>query len=489
MIPLCRNILMLAVFLAPVAFARELMPTSEAPRAVDDDFLRVELGGQRVGTLHIRRVEGEGRVLTREQMTLTLGRGGTRMVIRSDQRQEESADGRPISFASRTDAAGSISEWEGRIDDDGRLTVDVHRGHAPRTETLPWPENALLSEGLRLAQLRHGFRPGTRYQLKGFDMGGLQPYNMDVSVGEAVKLDINGRSETLIPITQTLRMERGSTESTAWVRRDGTLRRSQLSVMGLELTMTACDEVCDDDVMDETDVLAATLTRAPRPLTLPERHQPLTLLIEASASAEGSMAALGEVPGQHLERADDGRYRLRIDPDGDNRPLPGADDLRATRWLQSDDPAILRFAKRSSRGQDDARGIMTALERAVRSHISNKSLRVGYASASETLHSREGDCTEHAVLLAALARASGIPARVATGLVYTDRYGELRDAFIPHAWVQAWVDGRWRGYDAALDGMDTGHIAIGVGDGDPYRYYQGMSLPGNLKIIEARAAR
>ncbi len=131
---------------------------------------------------------------------------------------------------------------------------------------------------------------------------------------------------------------------------------------------------------------------------------------------------------------------------------------------------------------------MSALERAVRSHVSNKSLRVGYASASETLHSREGDCTEHALLLAALARASGIPARVATGLVYTDQNAGQRDVFIPHAWVQAWVDGQWRGYDAALNGMDSGHLAIGVGDGDPYRYYQGMSVLGNLKIIDAGAA-
>ena len=54
--------------------------------------------------------------------------------------------------------------------------------------------------------------------------------------------------------------------------------------------------------------------------------------------------------------------------------------------------------------------------------------------------------------------------------------------------MQAWVDGKWRGYDAALNGMDSGHLAIGVGDGDPYRYYQGMSVLGNLKIVDAGSA-
>ena len=106
----------------------------------------------------------------------------------------------------------------------------------------------------------------------------------------------------------------------------------------------------------------------------------------------------------------------------------------------------------------------------------------------DTLASQEGDCTEHAVLLAALARASGIPARVATGLVYADSYAGRRDVFIPHAWVQAWVDGRWRGYDAALNGFDSGHLGFNVGDGDPYRYYQGMALLGRLRIVDVVAS-
>jgi len=487
MLPLFRPAL-IATLLAALAPTHAPAADAGATPAVDEAFFRVELDGQRVGTLHTQRIEGEQRVMTRERMSMTLGRSGTRLTISSDQRQEETRDGRPLGFASRTDAAGSVSEWEGRIDDSGRLRIDVSRGNAPRIEEMPWPSGALLAEGLRLEQDRHGLEPGTRYRLTAFDLDGLQAYDIDVEVGKPIDLLVNGRSEQLIPVEQTLHFPRGTTESTGWVRRDGTLRRSRLSVMGLELTMTACDRACDQDALDDTDVLAATLTRSPRPLTLPERHQPLELLLQAEGAAAAAMDTLGEVPGQRLSRDAEGGYRLRIDPVGDAGPPPGPDDLRATRWLQSDDPKLLDFARSHSHGRDGAASIMTALERAVRAHISNKSLRVGYASASETLHSREGDCTEHALLLAALARASGIPARVATGLVYTDRYGSQRDVFIPHAWVQAWVDGKWRGYDAALNGMDSGHLAIGVGDGDPYRYYQGMSILGNLKIVDAGSA-
>ncbi|MCB1560431.1 MAG: transglutaminase domain-containing protein [Xanthomonadales bacterium] len=477
-----RLALLASLLFTPLAAARD------GASAVDESFFRVDLDGHRVGTLHSQRIAGDDRVMTRERMSMTLGRGGTQLTISSDRRQEETSDGRPIRFATRTDAAGSVSEWEGDIDADGSLRIDVQRGNAPRLEQMPWPRGALLSEGLRLEQTRHGYKAGTRYRMKAFDTDGLQAYDIDVEVGEAAAMEVNGRKEHLIPVRQRLHFPRGTTESTSWVRADGTLRRSQLPVMGLELTMTACDHACDQDAVDDTDVLAATLTRSPRPLTLPERHRPLELLLEAEGAAATSMHSLGEVPGQQVNPdSQSGRYRLRIDPLGAIGSPPGPDDLRATRWLQSDDPKLLDFARSHADGHDSAGSIMAALEKAVRSHISDKSLRIGYASASETLHSREGDCTEHALLLAALARASGIPARVATGLVYSDRYAGQRDVFIPHAWVQAWVGGKWRGYDAALNGMDSGHLAIGVGDGDPYRYYEGMSVLGNLKIIDVEA--
>jgi hypothetical protein len=95
---------------------------------------------------------------------------------------------------------------------------------------------------------------------------------------------------------------------------------------------------------------------------------------------------------------------------------------------------------------------------------------------------REGDCTEHALLLAAAGRALGIPTRVAVGLAYIDQFAGRKNAFVPHAWAQAWIDGRWTSFDAALGGFDSGHIALAVGSGDPATFYGSINLLGNLKI-------
>ena len=75
---------------------------------------------------------------------------------------------------------------------------------------------------------------------------------------------------------------------------------------------------------------------------------------------------------------------------------------------------------------------------------------------SETFDRREGDCTEHAMLLAALCRARQIPARVAIGLVYYPS----ADGFAYHMWTEVWIEDRWIPLDATLGlgGIGGAHL-------------------------------
>jgi hypothetical protein len=72
----------------------------------------------------------------------------------------------------------------------------------------------------------------------------------------------------------------------------------------------------------------------------------------------------------------------------------------------------------------------------------------GWDLASTVATRREGDCTEHAVLTAALARLYGQPARVVVGIVLISRDTE-HQAF-GHAWAEMLEDGEWVVADAAL---------------------------------------
>jgi len=96
-------------------------------------------------------------------------------------------------------------------------------------------------------------------------------------------------------------------------------------------------------------------------------------------------------------------------------------------------------------------------------------------SAREVLRSRRGDCNEHAVLLTALARAVGIPARVVAGAVY------LEDGFYYHAWSELWV-GRWLSADAVLDQIPTDATHVKLIEGGPERHLQLAEVIGRLSF-------
>ncbi|MGD9201101.1 MAG: transglutaminase domain-containing protein, partial [Chitinispirillia bacterium] len=96
--------------------------------------------------------------------------------------------------------------------------------------------------------------------------------------------------------------------------------------------------------------------------------------------------------------------------------------------------------------------------------------------------SQEGDCTEHAVLTAAMCRAAGIPSRIAVGIAYVDTFLGRKNIFVPHAWTQVFIQGKWYSIDAALGSSDARRITFKTGDGSPSDFFSQINTIGNLKI-------
>lgn len=166
-----------------------------------------------------------------------------------------------------------------------------------------------------------------------------------------------------------------------------------------------------------------------------------------------------------------------------------ADARRATFWLQSDHPRLQRFVRNIANANISDTEKMNRLSASATRRM-NEIDFTGHVSALEALQRGSGDCTETAVLLAALGRAAGIPTRVASGIVYSRaRYHGVSHTFMPHAWTLAYVDGEWRSFDMALDGFDASHIAFTISDGDPDMIAAGHRQAGLLEwdaITEVR---
>ena len=96
-------------------------------------------------------------------------------------------------------------------------------------------------------------------------------------------------------------------------------------------------------------------------------------------------------------------------------------------------------------------------------------------NALETLENKKGDCNEHAVLLAAMARAANIPARIETGLVYT------RGRFYYHAWNILYL-GEWITADASFGQIPADVTHVRFTRGDMMDQTDLVQVIGNLKI-------
>lgn len=157
------------------------------------------------------------------------------------------------------------------------------------------------------------------------------------------------------------------------------------------------------------------------------------------------------------------------------------DALKSTAWLQSDDPRLHAIADPIVRMQVSDTRKMELLVHAAQQVLVEVN-ESGHYSALEAIKRHSANCSETAVVLAALGRAAGIPTRVANGLIYTaEPYFGVSNAFIPHSWTLAYVDGQWKSFDAAMDVFDSTHIALTVGDGDERSVLAAAQLGGVLQ--------
>jgi len=138
--------------------------------------------------------------------------------------------------------------------------------------------------------------------------------------------------------------------------------------------------------------------------------------------------------------------------------------LKASTFLNAEDPVIVSLARKAVGTEKDPLEKADRLRRFVTDFVVLKDLSVGLATASEVARSKQGDCTEHAVLLAAMARAAGIPARCVGGLVYVSEMIGRKNIFGFHMWTQVWIAGEWVDIDAGLrqTECDPSHIAMMV---------------------------
>lgn len=437
-------------------------------RAAEERWYALRLRGEPVGWLRDAVREEDGRIASEESLRLSLLRGGETLLIELSGRFVETPDGTPLDAEStQRVGAGEVvrrTRFEG-----AEVEVTVLEGGRRTTARRPAPEGPWLAPAARERFVRAEIARGAReVRFRTVDFTG-DPAPLDTVMrraGEEI-LEVGGKVVPALAWDVELSLLPGVTVREYTDGQGRSLSQTLELLPGVPLTAEIADRDLATAPVRPVELLAATLVSPEGRFAAPRR---LRRAVYSVRSTDPSWAGPAPTGVQRVAPEGRGCWRVTVDleaPQAGGEP-PGEEFRRPSTYVGSDDPAVERLAAEAlvGAGPSDAEAA-EALRRFVRRFVRTKDLSVGLATASEVARTRQGDCTEHAVLLAALLRARGIPSRMASGLVYLDRFLGRDAVFGYHMWTQAWLaqgagPGRWVDLDAALDDapFDAAHLAL-----------------------------
>ncbi|HYE02062.1 MAG TPA: transglutaminase-like domain-containing protein [Phycisphaerales bacterium] len=463
-----------------------------------DRWYVLHLAGTRAGWMHTLQSTANGRITTTTRTELTIRRGAAALSVAVRSEFVETADGRPVRMLSSQSmgAAPVVSEWTFGPTD---VTQSIKRGrNRPVTTVLSLPEGPLMAPAAAARHVAERIAAGDgTIAVRTLDPTiGAEPVTVTHTVLGREEVPVQGRPVAAVKLSTVVSAVPGVT-TISHVDDQGLPLVTSTSLGGLQVTTTLADQAVARAPADGAapELMHSTLVRPDRPIERARQTRRASYLLSVPAGHE--LPELPTAGSQRTQRLSAQAARVRVLP-AEPVVSPEADPkahLAANASLDFADPAVARLVARALKNAPaDPAARAEALRGFVSAHIRTKDLGVGFAGASEVATSRQGDCTEHGVLLAAMLRADGIPSRVVTGLIYVDRLGPDRGVFGYHMWTQALLDlptGRsWVDLDATLPPgapFDATHIALGVSDLEDGKMPADMaglaSLLGRLSII------
>jgi len=458
------------VFLTPIARAEGPPDPLPPPAEIGEDtrleehWYRLEVGGEPAGWMLVRELVRGDRMTTESTLQLRFTRGRQATSIGMATRFVEKADGQPVSLWSRQEL-GEVPVEVLYVFGDEAIRMTRRQGDEVRHETLPPLADDWATPGEADEEVQRKLASGAEvFTVRTVDPSvGPVPIEIEWRLEErGIELETPAGRYFTDRFRQTMSIA-PQLPSTVHVTADGLIVRTATSMMGLEMVMTLADRetVMEDDGAPE--LLVGTFVEPDRPI---ERPRELRRAIYRLRVDDGFFPNLPSVGAQ---RAVNGRGEAEVRVEiGSSPEVEISEDeralyLRATTFLDHEDPEIVALHGRALEGvAAEPSERAEALRAFVHGYLSEKDLDTAFATAGEVARRRAGDCTEHAVLLAALLRAEGIPSRVVTGLLYTRNFAGASDIFGYHMWTQALIGKRWIDLDATLANrrFDAAHVAL-----------------------------
>jgi len=456
----------------------------DLPRPAGTEWFGLYLMGKKAGysssALSLETRGGERVLVARAESSVTATVGG-QTVTRSqvdEKAYEAKPEGRLLAFSSRREGDGGDRSVSGTCGPSGCQVTLVAEGVREERNLPPLHETAEQADPARLAAARRATVRGEQLDLETLRVKKME----DRYVGPG-RLAAGGVETEVALVDEEEAGDRQAVRiSIAKDDRVLEMRLGEAVVARAEPEETARR-------LDAIDLFGMTRVTLPGPLPrgVPGRIVYRLRGLPPAFQVEDPRQSFAPGPDGTVAMTVTARRPRSADPAKDApraHGLPkGLEDLLApTPEVDSDAPAIANLARQVV---GDAPGVFAASTRLV--HFVYRRLEKAYGvsrdRATEVLALGKGDCTEHALLFTALARAAGVPSRQVHGLVYA-RYGDGVPALYWHAWAEVKSGDEWIAVDPTFDEpvADATHLELGHGS-----QVDTVALLGALKVVSAEA--
>lgn len=455
-------------FSAPISFDKQYLDEHIESR---EEWVGIYMMEKKIGYSHseIKRIEDGYQIIEDVYMDMTIMNVPQKMQTRINAVTRRDLTLSMFSFRLKS---GIISFIVYGNVDGNTLKLRIISGGKEQKKKMVLQNVPVLSNSLKYFVLKQGLSPGSTYQQTFFDPLTLSNRSIVVEVEGKDEVEIHGKKYPCFRIKESFK---GITLH-AWVDEEGDTLKEE-SPIGLVMVKEDKEQALKAHWAEKPDMLSATAINVDRTFSkkgisyLKVRLKNIALegfnLIGGRQSLEGNIVEV-----QLEDITIDDTYSIPFTGEGFNIYMT------PTPFIQSDASAIKALANVITEGKKDAQTIVRKLLKWVYLTIEKKPT-LSIPSALEVLETKQGDCNEHAVLLAALCRAMGVPARVCAGIVY------VSGSFYYHAWVEVFLN-KWISVDPTMNQFPADVTHIRFIEGNMENQLAVLKLVGklNLDILE-----
>jgi hypothetical protein len=451
--------------------SNDLIQETQTEIAPQESWMGVYMNGIKVGYIHSKeftiKKDGKSYIQNIEKSWMKVSRlGGNPVEMSTIQETLYNTNKDPVEIIVRT----KMSESETLIKAEIMPDKIIFKAGEDVVKELPYEEKFYVALPLDEIMEKGAFKAGERMNFKLLD---IVSYSLSDCLFEVLE------KEDVLILGKKLNLQHVKTKITSfmtleieeWIDAKGKTWKSVSDTGFLSTTAIAMPEEKALEISDKNfDIAFSSLLVSNVTFKDPLKVKKVTFKI-SGISEEQINRIPGDGSGQKITDIKENSALVHtsslIFREDNAVSFPVTDEkfqkfIEPTFFCQSDDPGIKKVAGDIVGEENNSwRASKKIAEWVVENMKPNYD--VGFASAREIFKNMEGDCSEYTVLMCALCRAAGIPARANVGIMYGQ--GIFAYHMWPEVYVGEWValDSRWLAVDEESGEYytDATHIVFG----------------------------